>query len=51
MFRLMIIKIIYFAGGIATKMLGPINEWYTAGFDGGEKSIIGFSTGNISTYL
>ena len=32
-------------GGIPTKALGPINEWFTAGFDGGEKALIGFSTG------
>ena len=25
--------------------MGPINEWYTAGFDGGENALIGFSTG------
>ena len=34
-------------GGIPTKHLGPINEWFTAGFDGGEKALIGFSTGKI----
>ena len=32
-------------GGIATKKMGPINEWWTAGFDGGEHALIGFSTG------
>ena len=26
--------------------MGPINEWWTAGFDGGENALIGFSTGN-----
>lgn len=31
-------------GGIPTKRMGPINEWYTTGFDGGEKALIGFST-------
>jgi len=25
--------------------MGPINEWWTAGFDGGENALIGFSTG------
>jgi DNA (cytosine-5)-methyltransferase 1 len=25
--------------------MGPINEWYTAGFDGGQNALIGFSTG------
>ena len=32
-------------GGIPTKAMGPINEWWTAGFDGGEKALIGFGTG------
>eukprot|EP00794_Sanderia_malayensis_P016015 gene16015-17632_t len=32
-------------GGVATKNIGPINEWWIAGFDGGEKALIGFSTG------
>ena len=31
-------------GGIATRKMGPINEWWTAGFDGGEKPLLGFST-------
>nr|CAD43078.1 DNA methyltransferase 1b [Paracentrotus lividus] len=31
-------------GGIPTKRIGPINEWYTTGFDGGHKALIGFST-------
>ncbi|XP_064649332.1 DNA (cytosine-5)-methyltransferase PliMCI-like isoform X1 [Lineus longissimus] len=31
-------------GGLPTKMMGPINEWWTAGFDGGENALIGFST-------
>jgi len=31
-------------GGIETKSIGPINEWWIAGFDGGEKALIGFST-------
>jgi len=25
--------------------MGPINEWWTAGFDGGQNALIGFSTG------
>lgn len=25
--------------------MGPINEWWIAGFDGGEKALIGFGTG------
>jgi len=32
-------------GGIWTRNMGPINEWWTAGFDGGENALIGFSTG------
>jgi len=31
-------------GGIATKRMGPINEWFIAGFDGGESALIGFGT-------
>ncbi|XP_077510414.1 DNA (cytosine-5)-methyltransferase PliMCI-like [Amblyomma americanum] len=31
-------------GGICTKALGPIGAWWTAGFDGGEKAVIGFTT-------
>ena len=32
-------------GGVPTKNMGPINSWWTAGFDGGENALIGFSTG------
>ena len=42
------------SGGVPTKSIGPINEWWVAGFDGGENSLIGFTTGkqNISvSYL
>lgn len=31
-------------GGVPTKSIGPINEWWVAGFDGGENSLIGFTT-------
>ena len=31
--------------GVPTKQLGPINSWWIAGFDGGEKALIGFTTG------
>ncbi|KAK7085821.1 DNA (cytosine-5)-methyltransferase 1, partial [Halocaridina rubra] len=31
-------------GGIPVKDMGPINEWWISGFDGGEKALIGFST-------
>ncbi|KAK3733077.1 hypothetical protein QZH41_008420, partial [Actinostola sp. cb2023] len=31
-------------GGVLTKNMGPINEWWTAGFDGGEKVLVGFTT-------
>lgn len=34
------------SGGVPTKSIGPINEWWVAGFDGGENSLIGFTTGN-----
>ena len=37
----------YILGGIATKKMGPINEWWTTGFDGGENALIGFSTGEF----
>lgn len=32
-------------GGVNGKNLGPINQWWISGFDGGEKALIGFSTG------
>lgn len=43
----MIIQEIQFSsiGGVCTKRMGPINEWWIAGFDGGEKALIGFGTG------
>ncbi|CAN7984788.1 unnamed protein product [Ixodes hexagonus] len=31
-------------GGICTKALGPIGSWWTAGFDGGENAVVGFTT-------
>ncbi|XP_023572897.1 DNA (cytosine-5)-methyltransferase 1 isoform X2 [Octodon degus] len=31
-------------GGVNGKHLGPINEWWITGYDGGEKALIGFST-------
>eukprot|EP00795_Rhopilema_esculentum_P006330 gene6330-11763_t len=31
-------------GGIAVKNIGPINEWWITGFDGGERALIGFTT-------
>ncbi|XP_056678753.1 DNA (cytosine-5)-methyltransferase 1-like [Monodelphis domestica] len=31
-------------GGVRAKKLGPINEWWITGYDGGEKALIGFST-------
>ncbi len=34
-----------FPDGLPTKQLGPINSWWIAGFDGGEKALIGFTTG------
>ncbi|KAF5303293.1 hypothetical protein FQA39_LY10032 [Lamprigera yunnana] len=58
-------KLLYFSGyvkpiyeedsstnnGIPTKDMGPINEWYISGFDGGEKAVIGFSTAYSEYYL
>ena len=38
-------------GGLPTKNMGPINEWWTAGFDGGENALIGFSTGGYRLSL
>ncbi|POI19721.1 hypothetical protein CIB84_016534, partial [Bambusicola thoracicus] len=32
-------------GGVRAKKLGPINAWWITGFDGGEKALIGFTTG------
>ncbi|KOC65410.1 DNA (cytosine-5)-methyltransferase 1 [Habropoda laboriosa] len=31
-------------GAVPVKDMGPINEWYVCGFDGGELALIGFST-------
>lgn len=31
-------------GGVPARAMGPINEWWVAGFDGGEHPLIGFST-------
>ncbi|OAD57514.1 DNA (cytosine-5)-methyltransferase 1 [Eufriesea mexicana] len=30
--------------GVPAKNMGPINEWYVSGFDGGELALIGFNT-------
>ena len=35
------------SGGVAGSKLGPIDSWYIAGFDGGEKELIGFTTGKL----
>ncbi|KAJ8922234.1 hypothetical protein NQ315_004171 [Exocentrus adspersus] len=37
--------------GIPAHDLGPINEWWTAGYDGGDKLPIGFSTAYAEYYL
>lgn len=34
------------SGGVPAKKLGPINAWWITGFDGGEKALIGFTTGS-----
>uniref|UniRef100_S4RAY1 DNA (cytosine-5-)-methyltransferase 1 n=1 Tax=Petromyzon marinus TaxID=7757 RepID=S4RAY1_PETMA len=31
-------------GGVSAKKLGPINSWWTTGFDGGEKALVGITT-------
>lgn len=38
-------------GGIPAKDLGPINEWWVSGFDGGERALLGFSTAYGQYYL
>ncbi|XP_044758419.1 DNA (cytosine-5)-methyltransferase 1-like isoform X2 [Coccinella septempunctata] len=38
-------------GGIPAFDMGPINEWWTTGFDGGEKALVGFSTDYADYYL
>ena len=38
-------------GGVCTKRMGPINEWWVAGFDGGETALIGFGTGMLDFLL
>lgn len=43
--------LIIILGGVPTKAIGPINEWWTAGFDGGENVLIGFTTGLQSLNL
>lgn len=37
--------------GVLGARLGPINEWWTAGFDGGETALVGFSTAFADYYL
>ena len=37
----------FIVGGVCTKKMGPINEWWIAGFDGGENALIGFGTGTL----
>lgn len=36
----------FISGGVPSKKLGPINAWWITGFDGGEKALIGFTTGS-----
>ena len=31
--------------GVPCMNVGPINEWWTTGFDGGELALVGFTTG------
>lgn len=44
-FSLFLIERLFPTGGVNGKNLGPINQWWISGFDGGEKALIGFSTG------
>jgi DNA (cytosine-5)-methyltransferase 1 len=37
--------------GLPTRRLGPINSWWVAGFDGGEKALIGFTTAYAEYFL
>lgn len=42
----------FLSGGVPAKKLGPINAWWITGFDGGEKALIGFTTGSkVSGFL
>lgn len=40
-----------FPDGIPVMDLGPINEWFVSGFDGGETAIIGIATAYGEYYL
>jgi hypothetical protein len=40
-------KINFSTGGVSGSRLGPIDSWYIAGFDGGERELIGFTTGLV----
>lgn len=39
------------SGGVPARDVGPINEWWTSGFDGGEKALVGFTTSYGEYYL
>lgn len=39
------ILVLSLSGGVRAKKLGPINAWWITGFDGGERALIGFTTG------
>ena len=43
--RFEVTNLCFVSGGVCTKKMGPINEWWIAGFDGGENALIGFGTG------
>lgn len=38
-------------GGVPVRKIGPIVSWWIAGFDGGEKAILGISTDVADYYL
>lgn len=42
-----VLFISFLSGGVPAKKLGPINAWWITGFDGGEKALIGFTTGRL----
>lgn len=42
---------LFSTGGIPARDVGPINEWWVSGFDGGERALIGFSTAYGEYYL
>lgn len=50
-FPIKLIFDLFSTGGIPARDVGPINEWWVSGFDGGERALIGFSTAYGEYYL